>query len=150
VKEILRSRTGRRVPARGPRKDKRPLIQHEFLEQSALFEWARMPCVVAQYPQLDILSCSLNGVKLSTAQAGKARAAGMLAGEHDVKLPVARGRYIGLSIEMKVNDGAPTEKQLWYGSRLEAEGWCVRYCWTWTEARDAIVSYLALPVGLVL
>jgi hypothetical protein len=150
VSEVLRSRTGRRIAARGPRKEKKPRVDHEFLEQSALFSWARMPCVLAQYPALDLLSASLNGVKLSTAQAGKARAAGMLAGEHDTRLPVARGRYIGLSIEMKAGNGRPTEKQLWYGGRLEQEGWCVRYCWTWTEARDAIVSYLALPVGLVL
>ena len=145
MSEILRSRTGRRVPARGPRKEKKPRAQHEFLEQSALFTWARMPCVVAQYPALDLLSASLNGVKLSTAQAGKARAAGMLAGEHDVRLPVARGRYIGLSIEMKANDGRPTEKQLWYGGRLEEEGWKVAYAWSWTEARDEIVMYLGLP-----
>ncbi|GJH00253.1 hypothetical protein [Paraburkholderia terrae] len=150
MNEILRSRTGRRVPARGPRTAKKPRKQHEFLEQSALFTWARTPCVLAQYPQLDILSCSLNGVKLSTAQAGKARAAGMLSGEHDVKLPVARAQYIGLSIEMKAGDGAPTENQLWYGTRLEQEGWCVRYCWTWTEARDEIVRYLSMPDGRVL
>jgi hypothetical protein len=149
VSEILRSRTGRRVPARGPRKTKKPPTQHEFLEQSALFTWARMPCIVAQYPALDLLSASLNGVKLSKAQAGKAYAAGMLSGEHDVKLPVARGRYVGLSIEMKAGDGRPTDKQLWYGGRLEEEGWCVRYCWSWTEARDEIIGYLSLQSGRV-
>lgn len=117
----------------------------EFQNQAALFAWARSPAVARQYPALRLMSCSLNGVKLTTAQAGKAKAAGMLAGEHDVRLPVARGRWIGLSIEMKAGDNRPTKAQLDYGEALEAEGWRVAYCWSWTEARDIIIEYLSLP-----
>lgn len=117
----------------------------EFQEQCALFTWARNPAVQRQYPALALMSASLNGVKLSKAQAGKAKAAGMLAGEHDVRLPVARGRWIGLSLEMKAGDNRPTKAQLDYGEALEAEGWRVVYAWSWTEARDAIEEYLDLP-----
>lgn len=124
---------------------RKPRIDREFQEQAALFSWARNPAVVRLYPDLALMSCSLNGVKLSKAQAGKAKAAGMLKGEHDVRLPVARGGYIGLSIEMKVNDNRPTPEQIGYGNRLMAEGWCIRYCWSWTEAQDEILAYLALP-----
>lgn len=109
--------------------------------QQALFTWARLAANL--YPGLDLLSCSLNGVKLSKAQAGKAKAAGMLPGEHDVKLPVARGGFNGLSIELKAGRNKPTEDQLWYGSRLVSEGWCVEYLWSWEEAMDLIVAYLA-------
>ena len=117
-------------------------MDHEFKEQSALFEWARNPAVVRVYPALRLLSCSLNGVKLSKAQAGKAKAAGMLKGEHDVRLPVARGGYAGLSIEMKAGKNKPTPEQLEYGEQIADEGWLVCYCWSWTDARDEIVSYL--------
>lgn len=124
-----------RKPRKGP----------EFQQQAALFEWARNPAVVRNYPELRLLSCSLNGVKLTKAQAGKAKAAGMLKGEHDVRLPVSRGGYMGLSIEMKAGKNKPTAEQLEYGDLLAAEGWCVRYCWSWEEARDEILNYLAWP-----
>lgn len=117
----------------------------EFEHQRNLFTWARNPAVEAKYPALRVMSCSLNGVRLTPAQAGKAKAAGMLAGEHDVRLPVPRGRWIGLSIEMKAGDNRPTKAQLDYGEALEAEGWAVRYAWSWTEARDIIIEYLELP-----
>ncbi|KDR25939.1 hypothetical protein [Caballeronia zhejiangensis] len=120
-------------------------VDREFLEQSALFTWARNPAVTAKYPELELMSCSLNGVKLSKAQAGKAKASGMLKGEHDIRLPVARGRYHGLSIEMKYGDNRPTPEQKEYGRRLEEQGWRVHYCWSWTEAREAIIAYLTLP-----
>ncbi|QMV32656.1 hypothetical protein F1_00030 [Ralstonia phage Heva] len=125
----------RRAPRRSP----------EFDEQAALIAWCRIPANIAHYPGLDLISASLNGVKLSKAQAGKAKAAGMLAGEHDLRIPVPRGGYVGLVIEMKANNGRPTTAQLWYGERMEAEGHCVRYAWTWPEAKDAIVEYLSLP-----
>lgn len=114
----------------------------EFAEQSALFTWARLPAVRAKYPGIDLLEGSMNGVKLTKAQAGKAKAAGMLTGSHDIKLPVSRGPYIGLSIELKYGKNKPTEQQLWYGGRLQQEGWRVEYAWSWTEARDVIVQYL--------
>ena len=115
----------------------------EFQHQASLFAWARNPAVVRQYPGLDLLSCSLNGVKLTKAQAGKAKAAGMLKGEYDIKLPVARGGYHGLIIEMKAGKNKPTDEQRWYGERMAQEGWKTAVHWDWTAARDEIVSYLS-------
>ena len=118
----------------------------EFLIQAALFAWGRNPAVLAKWPELHLLSCSLNGVKLTAAQAGKAKAAGMLKGAHDVCLPVARGPYIGLSIELKAGKNKPTEEQLDYGLRLAREGWQVAYVWDdWTKAKDLITAYLGQP-----
>lgn len=127
--------------ARIPRRRAQP----EFEHQCNLFTWARNPAVVRKHPALALLSSSLNGVKLTKAQAGKAKAAGMLAGEHDVRLPVARGRWIGLSIELKAGKNKPTPEQLKYGALLEAEGWQVHYIWDWEEAKQVIESYLRLP-----
>lgn len=113
----------------------------EFKMQVALFKWARV--AVRNYPGLDLLSSSLNGVWLTDAQAAKAKAAGMLAGEHDVKLPVPRGGYVGLSIELKYGKNKPTKEQNWYGDRLTEEGWLVGYCWDWLKAANLIVAYLS-------
>ena len=126
-----------------PTKPRAKRVDHEHQEQAALFQWARNPAVLKMYPELALMSCSLNGVKLSKAQAGKAKAAGMLKGEHDIRLPVARGGFIGLSIEMKWGKNKPTEEQLEYGRRLRAEKWFVCYCWSWTEAKIHIMAYLA-------
>lgn len=133
--------------SRGPnlRRQVKHRGQPEFQEQAALFTWARLPSVRAALPGIHLLEGSLNGVKLSKAQAGKAKAAGMLKGSHDVRLPVARGMYIGLSIEMKAGDNMPTDEQLQYGAALEAEGWLVRYCWSWAEAQQIITDYLRMP-----
>lgn len=112
----------------------------EFDMQCALFNWASL--LSNLYPALRLLRGSLNGVHLSKAQAGKAKAAGMLPGEHDVTLPVPRGGYTGLSIELKFGKNKPTKEQYEYGERLREEGWYVAYCWDWTEAAELIRDYL--------
>jgi hypothetical protein len=114
----------------------------EHANQVALITWARMKPVIAAYPGIDLLEASLNGVKLTKAQAGKAKAAGMLKGALDLNLPVARGPYHGMRIEMKFGKNDMTDEQRWHAKRLQEEGWKVVTCWTWTEARDAIVEYL--------
>lgn len=125
-------------PARKPR------AEPEFQNQAALFAWARNPLVLKAHPELKLLSCSLNGVKLSKAQAGKAKAAGMLKGEWDIKLPVARGHYHGLIIEMKAGRNNLTDEQMEYGYLMGQEGWSVAVCWSCDEARTALTHYLAL------
>ena len=116
----------------------------EFQMQAALFTWARNPAVLKKYPALALLEGSLNGVKLTAAQAGKAKAAGMLKGAHDVTLPVARGMWTGLSIELKAGKNKPTEEQIEYGQRLAAEGWRICFVWDdWEAAMGEIVDYLS-------
>ena len=118
----------------------------EFHMQAALFAWARLPAVLAKYRGIDLLEGSMNGVKLSAAQAGKAKAAGMLKGAHDITLPVARGGFIGLSIELKAGKNMPTDEQKDYANRLLDEGWKVLFIWDdWTLAKGEIEAYLALP-----
>jgi len=112
----------------------------EFDSQVALFNWSELH--EKRYPALTLLRGSMNGVHLTAAQAGKAKAAGMKKGEHDVTLPVARGGYVGLSIELKSGKNKPTKEQLEYGDHLKAEGWLVAYIWEWTEAADLIKRYL--------
>ena len=115
--------------------------QHEFEHQCALFNWAELH--QPRYPVLSLLRGSMNGVRLTPTQAAKAKAAGMKKGEHDVTLPVSRGGYIGLSIEMKYGENKPTREQIDYGARLKVEGWFVAYCWDWEAAANLIKRYLA-------
>jgi hypothetical protein len=114
----------------------------EFDHQCALFEWARLPSEQKKYPGLDLLSCSLNGVRLTPSQACKASKSGMLSGEADVRLPVARGGYHGLSIELKFGKGRPSKNQLWYHGRMCEEGHFARFAWSWIDAKNLIIRYL--------
>lgn len=124
--------------------------QPEFDEQKSLFYWAREPAVLNQLPALRLLSASLNGVKLTKAQAGKAKAAGMLEGESDVRLPVARGRWIGLIIEMKAGKNKATEAQMKYGHAMEAEGYQFHVCYSWLRAKEVVELYLSHPRPAIL
>jgi hypothetical protein len=108
----------------------------------ALTTWARLPSTIKQYPGIDLLESSLNGVKLSKAQAGKAKAAGMLTGVLDLNLPVARGGFHGMRLELKYGRNGMTEEQKWHARRLTEEGWLTVTCWDWLAARDAIIEYL--------
>lgn len=112
----------------------------EFQHQVALVNWCAL--FSQKYPALKLLRGSMNGVHLTAAQAGKAKAAGMLKGEHDITLPVARGGYHGLSLELKHGSNKPTPEQLEYGERLKEEGWYVTYSWDWQEAANIIQKYL--------
>lgn len=115
----------------------------EHAHQSALCSWARRPDVQRQYHGIDLLEASLNGVALTKAQAGKAKAAGMLKGALDLNLPVARGPHHGLRIEMKFGKNKMTAEQEWHSQRLREEGWKVVCCWDWITARSEIISYLS-------
>jgi hypothetical protein len=117
----------------------------EHLHQVAITSWARNPAVIAQYPGIDLLFSSLNGVHLGKSQAGKAKASGMLAGVYDLMLPARRGEFVGLVIEMKWAKNKLTPEQEWFGARMREEGWKTVTAWDWIAARDAIVEYLSMP-----
>lgn len=118
--------------------------QPEHEQQCKLFAWALDHHTLAAHPELALMSASLNGVKLSKAQAGKAKAAGMRKGEWDIRLPVARGPYHGLIIEMKAGRNKLTLEQTEYGRAMAREGWARAVCYSAEEAQEDIKWYLGL------
>ena len=56
----------------------------ESAHQQQVIEWARMASRSAKYPMLELLHCSLNGVKLTKTQAVIAKSQGMLSGVPDL------------------------------------------------------------------
>lgn len=99
-----------------------------------------------------LLEGSMNGVQLSKAQAGKAKACGMLKGAPDVRLPVPSIRYYvgvvaiefhGLAIELKCGKNTPTQEQKGIMGLLEAAKWCCWVVWDdWQVAAKLIESYI--------
>ena len=75
----------------------------EYQEQCTVFKWAKLN--EYRYPCLKLLFGSMMGLKTPYAQLNKAKKAGMKAGKPDINLPVGRGGYCGLWIELKRKKG---------------------------------------------
>ena len=134
-----------------PKKARKKIAQPEFEHQCALILWttARYEQAPELWPDLDMIHCSLSGVKLTAAQAGKAKAAGMRKGVLDVILDKPIGGYHGLRIEMKAPAtpgkprGRPTPEQMKEVIRLRALGYRAEFCYGVEEAKAVIRDYYA-------
>jgi hypothetical protein len=122
----------------------------ESQHQKALFTWARLPLTLKQYPDLQLLYANRNTQKATTkAQAGRIKAEGSKAGVPDIFLPVPSQIYHGLYIEMKSPEyksrskGGLSDAQLEFFPLLRRLGYRVDICYSWIEAKDAIILYLS-------
>ena len=92
--------------------------EHEH--QKAVIEWAEVKS--GQYPELRLLYAIPNGGHRHKAVAAKLKAEGVKPGVPDLCLPVRRGEYSGLYIEMKAKwhgikrpqRPEPSEEQRWW------------------------------------
>ena len=112
----------------------------EYNEQVVIFQWAKMS--EARYPDLWLLNSSLNGVRLKIGQAVKAKRGGMKRGFPDISLPVPRGTFHGLYIELKDLKGYVRKEQKEWLHKLRVQGYCCGVCKGSREAIDFIKEYL--------
>jgi hypothetical protein len=119
--------------------------------QMAVFCWAADNC--GQYPALEWLHAVPNGGSRHIVEAGKMVAAGLRSGIWDIFLPLPiqtewAKMYAGLYIEMKEpkrrkhKNGGLSDEQLKFGKYAEQMGYYCKVCYTWIEARDALINYL--------
>lgn len=116
------------------------MIQHEAMEQEALFEWAAYN--VGKYPELRLLYHIPNGGRRDAKEASFLKRQGVKAGVPDLCLPVARGGYHGLYIELKYGKNKPTKEQISWMEALSAQGYKVGVCYSWQAAADGLLCYL--------
>jgi hypothetical protein len=117
--------------------------QDEHNEQVMLFAWARV--MESQRPELELLFAVPNGGRRDAVTGARLKAEGVKAGVPDVWLPVARGGYHGLVIELKANvKGRATREQVEWMRRLEEQGYYVALACGGEAARKLIMSYLAM------
>ena len=83
-----------------------------------------------------------NGGERNKIVAANLKAEGVKSSVPDIFLPVARGPWHGLFIELKKFKGRPTPGQLDMIADLKKQGFGA--CWLegWENARDLIVNYL--------
>lgn len=83
-----------------------------------------------------------NGGKRDKITAANLKAEGVKAGTSDIFLPVARGRWHGLFIELKIGKNKPTPAQFEFMLEMQKANYGA--CWTvgWKETVKVIESYL--------
>lgn len=116
-------------------------VPTEYDEQSALIEWADLAS--KRYPELKWLHSINNGAYVSIGVAVKLKRAGTRRGVPDLSLPVARGGYHGLYVEMKrVKGGRVDPDQEACHTFLRDAGYRVSVCKGWEAAKAEILDYL--------
>lgn len=120
-------------------------MQYEAEEQAALFSWAKL--CRQQFPEIELLYHIPNGGSRDIKEAANLKRQGVKAGVPDLCLPVARGGWHGLYIELKVGRNKPTEKQEAWIRELSKQGYAVKVCYGWEAASRVIRNYLLLSEG---
>jgi|TARA_A100001391_G_scaffold72663_1_gene46522 hypothetical protein len=116
----------------------------EDLHQEALFKWA----AISNIPELELMHHIPNGGHRNKRTAARLKAQGVKSGVPDVFLPVARGGFHGLYIEMKKpkdaksSAGKATANQLRWQTKLNDNGYMAVICVGWEAAKDTIIAYL--------
>lgn len=114
--------------------------QPEAREQAKVIQWCRLQSR-AIYPDIDLIFCSLAGVKMTTPQAARAKQQGNRSGVFDLVLPVPRGGRHGLFIEMKSMTGRATPEQQLECRRLSDLGYSAVICYGAESAITTIKAY---------
>lgn len=112
----------------------------ETQEQIALLDWAAV--MQGRYKELALLFHIPNEGKRSYRVGVELRRMGLKRGVPDLFLPVARGGYYGLFIEMKSAKGRPTTEQRRWVQELQAQGYTAIVAHGWQEAAEYIENYL--------
>lgn len=102
------------------------------------------PSVRERYPELALLHHIKNETKEGVKQVAVDKAMGVKKGVPDLHLPVARGGYHSLYIEMKNETGRANDAQNWWLERLKLEGNYTVVCHGWQSAVDILTWYLGL------
>ncbi|MCM1256494.1 MAG: VRR-NUC domain-containing protein [Roseburia sp.] len=115
-------------------------IDTESGAQDMLFTWAMWQ--QGARPELELLHHIPNGGKRDARTGRALKRQGVKAGVPDLCLPVARGGFHGLYIELKVGNNTTSPRQKEWISNLGQQGYCARVCRGWEEAKETIEGYL--------
>ena len=115
----------------------------EHTEQATFIDWCEYAKKI-YHPELDMIYAIPNGGLRNVIVAGKMKREGVKAGIPDLHLPVARGEFHSLYIEMKHGKNKLTPKQVERKAQLEREGNAVVVCYSCEEAIGVVSEYLTL------
>lgn len=121
----------------------------ENQHQIALIKWTRDPETRKRYPDLEAIYHIPNEMKCDTSHRWFMNNMGVQAGIPDLCLPVARGKYHALYIEMKTlkRGSKPSDRQLYWIQRLRELGNAAEVCYGDQAATDLLIRYMELDDG---
>lgn len=114
--------------------------------QAALFCWIALN--IQTYPLLRWLFAIPNGGLRDKRTGGKLKATGVKAGVPDLCLPIPRGDFNGLWVELKIPKtdkkakGVVRAEQKEWKRFLLQQGYGVYIAYGWEDARDTLIAYL--------
>ena len=119
------------------------LVPTESEEQQSLFRWAAYES--GAHPELALLYHIPNEGKRSQIAGAKLRAEGLKRGVPDICLPVPRGKWHGLYIELKrLRGGRVSDDQQRWLDALNERGYFATVCRGWQQAAAEIQNYLGI------
>lgn len=123
------------------KRDTENTIPSESTEQKRLFAW--MESAAPDHPELLLAFHIPNGGTRQAREAHNLRLQGVRRGVPDIFLPVPRGDFHGLFVEMKrQRGGVVSEHQKAWIRSLRAMGYRAEVCKGFEAARDVIIDYL--------
>lgn len=114
--------------------------QYEAADQEAIFAWAKMQESV--YPELKLLHHIPNGGSRNKIEAANLKRQGVKAGVPDIYLPVPKGKYHGLYIELKHGKNKLSDLQREWLAWLNDQGYLALCIHGWEDAIKIIEKYL--------
>ena len=115
-------------------------------DQMLLFEWLEYASI--QHPELNLAYHIANGGRRDVREARNLRLQGVKAGVPDICIPVAKGRYSALYVELKrLKGGRVSEEQRAWIDALNRVGNLAVVAHGFEEAKNVIVDYLKLGKG---
>lgn len=115
----------------------------EATEQIGIMAWCRAQESVSEC--LKYMYHCPNGGSRNKIEAGKLKKQGVKAGVPDLHLPIPKGKYCGLYIELKYADGTiqPSQKEWIKAMRQYGHFTCI--CYEGERAVQVIKEYINLP-----
>lgn len=120
-------------------------LSKESGHQYAVMLWSQQAGIRKRWPELALLHAIPNGGSRAIPEAAALKRTGVKTGVPDLHLPVPRGKFHSLYIEMKRPGGKPSESQKWWIEKLEQYGNLALLCEGWEEAVKCLSEYLSLP-----
>ncbi len=119
------------------------MARNEDREQQTLVKWSQQASIRREFPELKLLFHIPNERNCDPREGKRLKLMGVKSGVPDLFLPVSRGIYHGLFIELKAANGKPSENQLWWFRELNNQSYFSAVCYGWLQASELITGYLS-------
>lgn len=116
----------------------------ETRHQINVIKWSQQPSIRSRWPELKLLYHIPNETDGGASRVAIDKAMGVRKGVPDLCLPVARGKYHGLYIELKSETGKTSMEQDWWGEQLLGQGYFWEVCHGWRSAVRVLEWYMEL------